>query len=235
MVNSSLLEALSERPLLSDGAMGTQLQQAGLEPGGCGEAWNLDAPDRVVAIQRRYVEAGSDCLITNTFGGSRIMLERHGQEERTAAINAAAVDLARRAFGDRPGWVLGDIGPFGGLLEPYGETTIASVEAAFGEQAEALVSAGADAIIVETQTSLEELGIGRPSTYSSIIKTIQDRGYVHKKGRPRTSCTHRAAARSELPGRSSESRSRRHRRPGRVASSVRWPSMRCATATRCAR
>jgi len=154
-----LLEALSRGPLLSDGAMGTQLQQAGLEPGGCGEAWNLDQPERIVAIQRRYVEAGSDCLITNTFGGSRIMLERHGEDERTAAINAAAVEIARRAFGDRAGWVLGDIGPFGGLLEPYGDVTAERVEQVFGEQAEALVGAGADAIIVETQTSLEELGI----------------------------------------------------------------------------
>jgi 5-methyltetrahydrofolate--homocysteine methyltransferase len=155
----TLLEALAGRPLLGDGAMGTQLQQAGLEPGGCGEAWNVDHPDRVLEIQRRYADAGSDCLITNTFGGSRIMLERHGEGERTVAINKAAVEIARAAFGDRPGYVLGDIGPFGGLLEPYGDVTVAEVEQAFGEQAEALASAGADAIIIETQTSLEELGI----------------------------------------------------------------------------
>ena len=156
----SLLEALAERTLLSDGAMGTQLQQAGLEPGGCGEAWNLDLPDQVLAIQRHYVEAGSDCLTSNTFGACRIMLERHGEEGRTVEINGAAVEIARRAFDDRPGWVLGDIGPFGGLLEPYGDVTVERVEQAFGEQAEALVRAGADAVIVETQTSLEELGIG---------------------------------------------------------------------------
>lgn len=155
-----LLEALAQRPLLSDGAMGTQLQQAGLEPGGCGEAWNLDHPDRVLAIQRRYAEAGSDCLITNTFGASRIMLERHGEAARTSQINAAGVEIARAAFGDRSGWVLGDIGPFGGLLEPYGDVVVEEVERAFGEQAAALVGAGADAVIVETQTSLEELGIG---------------------------------------------------------------------------
>ncbi len=154
-----LLEALAERPLLGDGAMGTQLQQAGLEPGGCGEAWNLDHPERVLAIQRRYVEAGSECLITNTFGASRIMLERHDRGDRAVAINRAGVEIARRAFGDRRGWVLGDIGPFGGLLEPFGDVTVESVERAFGEQADALVSAGADAIIVETQTSLEELGL----------------------------------------------------------------------------
>lgn len=156
----SLLDALKDRVLLSDGAMGTQLQQAGLEPGGCGEAWNLDAPDKVLAIQRRYVNAGSDCLTTNTFGGSRIMLERHDEGSRVGAINRAAAEIAREAFGDERGFVIGDIGPFGGLLEPYGEIAESRVEDAFAEQAEALVSGGVDAIIIETQTALEELGIG---------------------------------------------------------------------------
>jgi 5-methyltetrahydrofolate--homocysteine methyltransferase len=137
--------------------MGTQLMIAGLEQGNCGEAWNLTHPDRVLAIQRRYAEAGSDCLITNTFGGSRIMLNRHGHADDVPGINAAGVAIAREAFGGRAGYVLGDIGPFGGLMEPYGEFTEAQVRAAFEEQAGALVEAGADAIIIETQTSLEEL------------------------------------------------------------------------------
>jgi 5-methyltetrahydrofolate--homocysteine methyltransferase len=156
---SALLTALRERVLLGDGAMGTQLQLAGLESGGCGEAWNVDHPDRVLAIQRRYVEAGSDCLITNTFGGSRIMLERHGEGGRVAAINEAGARIAREAFGGRRGFVLGDIGPFGGLMEPYGEIAPAAVERAFREQARALVAGGVDAIIIETQTALEELEI----------------------------------------------------------------------------
>ena len=155
-----LHEAILEKTLLGDGAMGTQLQQAGLEPGGCGEAWNVDHPDRVLAIQKRYVEAGSDCLITNTFGGSRIMLERHAKDADVAAINKAGALIAREAFGEKEGYVLGDIGPFGGLLEPYGEVAEKSVREAFAEQARALVDGGADAIIIETQTSLEELGIG---------------------------------------------------------------------------
>ena len=155
-----LLEAIREKTLLGDGAMGTQLQQAGLEPGGCGEAWNTEHPDRVLAIQKKYVEAGSDCLITNTFGGSRIMLERHAPDSDVEAINKAGALIAREAFGGKDGYVLGDIGPFGGLLEPYGEVTEKSVREAFAEQAMALVSGGVDAIIIETQTSLEELGIG---------------------------------------------------------------------------
>ena len=155
-----LLEAIKERILLGDGAMGTQLQLAGLEPGGCGEAWNVEHPERVLAIQKRYADAGSDCLITNTFGGSQIMLERYERGDRVAEINRAAASIAREAFGGRPGYVLGDIGPFGGLMEPYGDVEAERVRDAFAEQAEALVAGGVDAVIIETQTSLEELGIG---------------------------------------------------------------------------
>ncbi|MCI0443989.1 homocysteine S-methyltransferase family protein [bacterium] len=167
----SLLEAIKTRVLLSDGAMGTQLQRAGLEPGGCGEAWNLDHPDRVLAIQRGYVNAGSDILLTNTFGGCRIMLNRHEQGERTAEINRAAVAIAREALGGR-GFVLGDIGPFGGLIEPYGEIAHADVEAAFREQAKALVEGGADGIIIETQTALEELEIGIAAAHEAGAKVV---------------------------------------------------------------
>jgi 5-methyltetrahydrofolate--homocysteine methyltransferase len=159
-MTSRLLEALRERPLLADGAMGTQLMLAGLEQGSCGEAWNLTHPERVLAIQLRYAEAGADCILTNTFGGSRIMLNRHANGGKVAAVNRAGVEIARAAFGGRPGFVIGDIGPFGGLMAPYGEFSESEVREAFTEQARALVDAGADAIIVETQTSLEELLIG---------------------------------------------------------------------------
>ena len=155
-----LHDAAQERPLLADGAMGTQLMAAGLEQGNCGELWNIEHPDRVLAIQRRYVEEGSECLLTNTFGASRIMLNRHLHADQVVAVNAAAVRIAREAFSGRDGYVIGDIGPFGGLMEPYGDFTEDQVREAFREQAHALVSAGADAIIVETQTSLEELGLG---------------------------------------------------------------------------
>lgn len=158
MTQPSLLEALTTRVLLGDGAMGTQLQQAGLEPGECGEAWNLDHPDRVLRIQRSYAEAGSDVLLSCTFGASRIMLDRHGEGDRTVDINRAAVAIAREALGSR-GYVLGDIGPFGGLMQPYGDIARADVERAFREQARALVDGGVDGIIIETQTALEELEV----------------------------------------------------------------------------
>jgi 5-methyltetrahydrofolate--homocysteine methyltransferase len=159
MTKPPLLEALLSRRLVCDGAMGTQLMLAGLESGACGEAWNLTHPDRVLAIQRRYADAGADCIITNTFGGSRIMLRRHGHEKELAEISAAAVRITREAFAGRPGYVLGDIGPLGALLEPYGDLTEDDARAALEEQAIALVKAGADALIIETQTGLEELGL----------------------------------------------------------------------------
>lgn len=155
-----LQDATRERPLLADGAMGTQLMLAGLEQGNCGEEWNLTHPERVLAIQRRYADAGADCILTNTFGASRIMLGRHGVADDVVAINAAGVRIAREAFAGGEGFVIGDIGPFGGLMEPYGEMTASAVREAFTEQAGALVDAGADAIIIETMTSLEELLLG---------------------------------------------------------------------------
>src|SRR5471030_3367013 len=82
-----LHEIALERRLVGDGAMGTQLMLAGLESGGCGEAWNLTRPDSVLAIQKRYADAGADCIITNTFGGRRIMLRRHGHEPHLAEIH----------------------------------------------------------------------------------------------------------------------------------------------------
>lgn len=99
------------------------------------------------------------------------MLNRHEQGERTSEINRAAVAIAREALGNR-GFVLGDIGPFGGLMEPYGEIARDDVEAAFREQAKALVEGGADGIIIETQTALEELEIGIAAAHEAGAKVV---------------------------------------------------------------
>lgn len=188
MTKPPLLEALQTRRLVCDGAMGTQLFLAGLESGACGEAWNLTHPERVLAIQKRYADAGADCIITNTFGGSRIMLRRHEHEKELAAINAAGVRITREAFGGRPGYVLGDIGPLGALLEPYGDLSEADALAALEEQATALVKAGADALIIETQTGLEELGLaieaakaaGSPCIIASLAYDLSMDGTFYK-------------------------------------------------------
>ncbi|MGO8697349.1 MAG: homocysteine S-methyltransferase family protein [Limisphaerales bacterium] len=160
MNEPSLKQVLRNKRLVCDGAMGTQLMLAGLKEGTCGESWNLTHPERVLAIQSRYAAAGADCLITNTFGGNRLTLARHGHVEKVAEINRAAARIARQAFAGKPGYVLGDIGPVGGMLEPYGDLLVEDVRAALTEQAQALIEGGSDAIILETQTSLEELGAG---------------------------------------------------------------------------
>jgi 5-methyltetrahydrofolate--homocysteine methyltransferase len=183
-----LHEVIRTRQLVCDGAMGTQLMLAGLEQGGCGEAWNLTHPERVLAIQQRYVAAGTDCLITNTFGGSRIMLRRHGHEKELAEINRTGARIAREAFGGRTGYVLGDIGPLGALLEPYGDLPETEARSALEEQAAALVAAGVDAIIIETQTSLEELGLAidaakaanAPSIIASLAYDLSMDGTFYK-------------------------------------------------------
>jgi 5-methyltetrahydrofolate--homocysteine methyltransferase len=183
-----LQQAVLERRLVCDGAMGTQLMLAGLEQGNCGEMWNVTHPERVLAIQRRYVEAGADCLITNTFGGSPLMLKRHGHAEDLREINRAGVRIARQAFDERPGYVLGDIGPLGAILEPYGDLSEADARAALDQQAAALVEAGVDAIIIETQTSLEELGLaidaakaaGAPCIIGSLAYDLSADGTFYK-------------------------------------------------------
>ena len=167
-----LHEAVLERRFVSDGAMGTELMASGLEAGGCGEMWNLTHPDRVLDIHRRYARAGADCLITNTFGASRLMLERHGHAGDLAAINREAVRLAREALAGRDGYVLGDVGPLGAILEPYGDLPMDRAREAYEEQVDALVGAGADAIMIETQTSLEEIGLAIDAARTAGARSI---------------------------------------------------------------
>ncbi len=147
--------------------MGTQLMLAGLEQGASGEAWNITHPERVLEIQKRYADAGADCIISNTFGASRLMLKRHGVADDLVSINAAAARIAREAFGGREGYVLGDMGPLGAILEPYGDLPYDEAVDALTEQAKALVGAGVDAIIIETQTGLEEVEAGIEAAFAA--------------------------------------------------------------------
>lgn len=149
---------MKSRVLLGDGAMGTQLQALGLQPGESGALWNITEPGKILQVQKAYVDAGADLLISNSFTGSRLSLAAAGLEGRVYEINRAAVTIAREAFGGSPGFVLGDLGPFGGMMEPYGSVTREEVFESYLEQAEILLSAGVDALIIETQTSLEEVG-----------------------------------------------------------------------------
>jgi 5-methyltetrahydrofolate--homocysteine methyltransferase len=140
---------------LADGAMGTELQRAGLPAGQPGERWNLEHPDRIEAIHRAYCAAGSQVVLTNTFGANPWVLGRYGLASALDGIILAAVALARRAAGPDV-VVLGDIGPSGELLEPFGRATVKAFHEAFYHQASELLSAGADGIMVETMSAIEE-------------------------------------------------------------------------------
>jgi len=157
---TSLLDALrGGATIVGDGGMGTELQRAGLEPGGCGDEWNLTHPEDVRAIQRRYVDAGAQVLITNTFGANRLVLSRYDLEDRVADIARAGAANARAAADGRA-WVLGDVGPCGGFLEPLGEVTGAELEATWRDAVGAMLEMGVDGIILETMTAVEEIVVG---------------------------------------------------------------------------
>lgn len=138
--------------------MGTQLLVRGMPGGQCGMLWNVERPEVVSDIHRAYCQAGCQLMTTNSFGGSRFVLERHGLAPRVEELNRAAARLARQAAGPE-GWVLGDVGPFGDFLEPVGDTTADELRASFQQQIAALIEGGADAILVETMSDPEEAAI----------------------------------------------------------------------------
>ena len=153
-VDKDLMAALEQRAVLCDGGMGTQLMASGLPRNVASESWNLDQPQLVEQIHRAYREAGCEMITTNTFGGSTASLARHGLEDKADAINEAGARLAKQ--GGDGAWVLGDIGPFGGFLEPLGDSKPEEIQAMFRQQAAALQRGGADAVIVETMADPHE-------------------------------------------------------------------------------
>ena len=144
--------------LFCDGAMGTFLQAKGLAPGECPELWCLEHPEDVKDIHREYRLAGSDIVESNSFGGSRYKLKHYGLENRVTEINRAAAHLAREVASDSQ-YVLGSVGPTGQFMAPLGVETEEGFAAAFAEQITALAAGGADAVIIETMTALEEAAV----------------------------------------------------------------------------
>ncbi len=155
---SDLYSALEAGVLVSDGAMGTMLQERGLTDGGAPELWNVDHADIVESILEDYASAGAQLITTNTFGGSRPRLQMHDLQDRVHELNQAGAAAARRVADRHPGtFVMGDVGPSGELMEPMGTLTMDDAKALFAKQIRGLVDGGVDAILIETMSDLGEV------------------------------------------------------------------------------
>jgi methionine synthase I (cobalamin-dependent)/5,10-methylenetetrahydrofolate reductase len=152
-----LLDALEERVLVCDGAMGTMLYARGVFINKSFEALNLTSPELVVEVHREYVRAGADIIETNTFGANRIKLGSFGLADKLHAINAEGAYIARKAAGTQA-YVAGAIGPLGIRIEPWGKTGVDEAREYFREQVQALVDGGVELFILETFRDLTEIG-----------------------------------------------------------------------------
>ncbi len=141
--------------LLADGAIATNYQDMDIEPGVAPEQWVLDAPERVKELHRRFAQAGSDLVLTCTFGASAVRLEDGPLAGRARELNLRAAEIARAAVGEEI-LVAGSVGPTGQLVEPFGLLTRDVCLAAFTEQARALVDGGVDLLVLETFFALDE-------------------------------------------------------------------------------
>ncbi len=149
----------SGKPIILDGAMGTMLMEAGLTQGDPPEEWNVLYPERLEKIHSAYIQAGSQIILTNSFGGTHFRLTMHGLQERVTELNKAAAINARTAAdaSPHPVAVAGSVGPTGELFEPMGTLTFDDAKAAFAEQAAALAAGGVDLFWIETMSDLNEV------------------------------------------------------------------------------
>jgi len=153
-MNPVIQTLINNKPVITDGAWGTQLQARGLQPGECPDSWNLSHPEDVESVARMYVEAGSRIVLSNTFGASRLMLEGHGLGDKAAEINRLGAEISKRAAGDQAK-VFASIGPSGKMLM-MDQTTKEELLSVFQEQAQALAAGGADGLVVETMSDPAE-------------------------------------------------------------------------------
>jgi 5-methyltetrahydrofolate--homocysteine methyltransferase len=153
-MHPTIAKLVSAQPIVTDGAWGTQLQQRGLPIGACPDAWNLTQPAKVEEVARAYVEAGSQIILTNTFGANRFILARHNLADQVVAVNRAGVDISRRAAAGRAA-VFASVGPSGVMLM-MGQVKEDELKAAFVEQVQAIAQAGADGIVIETMSDPAE-------------------------------------------------------------------------------
>ena len=174
LMKSIIKSLLAGKILVSDGAWGTFLQKEGLQPGECPELWCIEHREKVLNIARSYVEAGSDIILSNSFGGTSFKLEHYGLTARVAELNESAAAISREAAGDDV-IVAGSIGPTGKLLL-MGDVTEEELYDAFKEQAIALERGGADACCIETFAAIDEAELAikaaRENTKLEVICTF---------------------------------------------------------------
>lgn len=170
---NALLELLEKTsgPILLDGAMGTMLMEKGLEQGDPPEEWNLEHPQKIREVHRAYIQAGSQVILTNSFGGNRFRLALHHLEDRAVELNRAAAENARAEAdqASRLVAVVGSMGPTGKIFAPMGELTFEEAQDAFAEQAQGLAEGGVDAFWIETMSDLQEV-----EAAISGIRTVSD-------------------------------------------------------------
>jgi 5-methyltetrahydrofolate--homocysteine methyltransferase len=152
---AAILDLIRKRRVLLDGGFGTELIRRGFPQGACPETWNVERPEVVKEIHKSYFDAGSDAVLTNSFGGSVIKLASHGQDTRCYELNKAAAAIANEA---KPAgcFVGGSLGPTGKFLQPQGDFTEEQFEDAYAEQAKGLAAGQADFLLIETQYDLRE-------------------------------------------------------------------------------
>ena len=158
MPKPALRDRLRQDLLLLDGGMGSQLIERGVQPTRGNDTLNLEAPEVVLSIHRDYMAAGSQALLTNSFGANAVSLKRHGLADQTEIINQSAAQITRQAAGQQ-GYVIGDIGPCGEFLEPLGSLRTDELFAAFAGQIRGLAAGQVDGFIIETMTALEEIEV----------------------------------------------------------------------------
>lgn len=183
-MNQLLYDLLSNGPVLTDGSWGVHLQSLGLQPGESPDVWNITHPDIVARVARSYVDAGSKVILTNTFGASRIMLARHGYADRTVEINHAGASISRDAADGRA-HVFASIGPSGAMLM-MGDVTEDELRSAFEEQAQALVTGGAEAIVVETMSDVTEAALAVKAAHATSVPVVASMTFDSGKNKDRT-------------------------------------------------
>jgi len=167
--------------LISDGATGTNLQARGLPVGQPSDVWVLENPQEVIRLHRDFIAAGSNLILTNTFGGSRTNLSKRGLTDKIALMNQRAVELAKTAAEGTQTLIAGSMGPLAEMLQPFGTLPEGEAQAAYAEQAQTLTEAGVDLLVIETQFDLTEAmaavrGARSVSSLPLVVSFSYDRG-----------------------------------------------------------